>query len=571
MVEVNEISDARLLRDFAVRRDEAAFREIVTRHADLVYSAALRQVASSAVAADVAQKVFTDLAQKSTAVVEKTDAESSLAGWLHRATRYAALNHLRDDRRRRDHERQAMQQLLTDSEPSADWTQIAPVLDEALDSLGDDDREALLLRYFKNQDFSAVGLALGVSDDTAQKRVSRAVEKLREFFSKRKIAIGAGSLGILISANAVQASPVGLVATISTVVLAGNAVVPASAAITVTKTIAMTTLHKIIIGTTVAVLAGAGLFEARQATQLREQVQTLQQGQTAFTNQLARLEADNTRLSNQVARAQEQKTLSQTQMNELLKLRGQKGQTQTALTELAKMQAQRQANGGLSPMMTNAMRMGMVFAQKAQEKRAQEKVGRMKDLLHLTDDQAQAARDILQRHIEQNNQMALAAISGQKPVIDPKAPTEDAELKALLTPEQLAAWPDFQQAENQAGAQELARSDIALIQTSVDLTPDQQSQAQAALYQYELDQRNNPTNAAARVARTRAKGDVLNADSMAMDMMKQQLTDKLKVLDGILTPDQLKAYEQGQLDMIDMQASAMKLFMPGTNTAATAQ
>lgn len=54
-----------------------------------------------------------------------------------------------------------MEQLLTNSEPSADWEQIRPLLDEALDGLGDEDREALLLRYFKNQDFRTVGLALG--------------------------------------------------------------------------------------------------------------------------------------------------------------------------------------------------------------------------------------------------------------------------------------------------------------------------------------------------------------------------------------------------------------------------
>jgi hypothetical protein len=303
--------------------------------------------------------------------------------------------------------------------------------------------------------------------------------------------------------------------------------------------------------------------------QLRGQVQTLQQGLVTSTNQIARLEADNTRLSNQVAQAQQQKTLSQAQMSELLKLRGQKGQTQTALNELAKMRANPSA-GGFAPLMTNAMRMGLSFAQKIAEKKAQEKVARMKDLLHLTDDQAQAVRDIMQRHMEQKNEMTLAALSGQKPVIDPNAPTEEAEITALLTPDQLAAWPDFQSAEKQAGAQEVAKADIAMIQTSVDLTPDQQSQAQAALYQYELDQKTSLTNLAAKVAQTRAKGEVLSADSMAMDLLKQQLADKLKILDGILTPDQLKAYQQSQLDMIDMQTSALKMFMPGTNsTAAT--
>src|SRR5262249_25134102 len=155
-------------------------------------------------------------ARKAKLLSQKVSADGSLAGWLHRSTRYAALNHLRDSRRRRANERQAMEQLLTDSEFSADWEQIRPALDEALDSLSDEDREALLLRYFKNQDFRAVGHALGVSDDAAQKRVSRAVERLREFFARRGVTVSVSGLVVVISANAVQAAPIGLSAAIAT-------------------------------------------------------------------------------------------------------------------------------------------------------------------------------------------------------------------------------------------------------------------------------------------------------------------------------------------------------------------
>ena len=74
-------SDAQLLRDYAERANEAAFREIVTRHTDFVYSAALRQVESSAVASDLAQSVFTDLARKANSLAEKITDASSLAGF----------------------------------------------------------------------------------------------------------------------------------------------------------------------------------------------------------------------------------------------------------------------------------------------------------------------------------------------------------------------------------------------------------------------------------------------------------------------------------------------------------
>lgn len=275
MVEMHEKSDVQLLRDYAEGGEEAAFRELVTRHTDFVYFAALRQVNSPDLACDIAQVVFTDLAHKARPLAEKMT--GSLVGWLHRSTRYAALNHLRDTRRRLANERQAMEQLLINSESAPDWERIRPVLDEALDSLGDEDREALLLRYFKNQDFRAVGLALGVSDDTAQKRVSRAVESLREFFSKRNVTIGASGLVVLISANAIQAVPVGLAATISAAAILAGTAVHTSTIIAATKTIAMTTLQKTLVTATVAVLAGAGIYEVRQVSQLREQNQALQQ------------------------------------------------------------------------------------------------------------------------------------------------------------------------------------------------------------------------------------------------------------------------------------------------------
>src|SRR6185436_2080988 len=180
---MNEGSDKQVLMDYAARHDDAAFAEIVRRYRDLVYSAAQRQV-SPADAAEVAQSIFIDLAGKADSVAARLSGESSLAGWLHRGTRFAALKHLRAAHRRVANETQAMQQLPSHHDDNTDWAHIQPVLDEAIDSLADADREALLLRFFKNHDFRAVGSALGVSDDAAQKRVSRALERLRGFFAQ---------------------------------------------------------------------------------------------------------------------------------------------------------------------------------------------------------------------------------------------------------------------------------------------------------------------------------------------------------------------------------------------------
>ena len=565
MVEMQEIPDARLLRDYAEHGTEAAFREIVARHTDLVYSSALRQVNSSALACDLAQTVFTDLARKARSISTGFSSEGSLAGWLCRSTRYAVLNHWRDDRRRTTHERQAMEQLLTDTEPAPDWEVIRPLLDEALDELDDADREVIVLRYFKNQDFRTVGLALGVSDDTAQKRVSRAVERLREFFAKRKVSIGAGGLVTLISANAIQAAPVGLAATLTTTALLTSTAVQTSTLVATTKAIAMTTLQKIVIIATTAALAGAGIYEAKQVSQLRNQVQTLQEAQSPLTNQMAAIEADNARLSNVVAHAKDQKTLSQSQLNELLKLRGQTGQSQTALKELAKMKSE---NGTTSAFLTNAMAQGMAMSQKIQKKNALAKLTRMSNQLHLTDDQFQSISNLMMARIDASNRQTFAAMQGQPADPIQKLPDEEAEIQALLNPDQLAAYPDFKQSETQLTAHSSASADLTLMMGSTELSQDQQDKAQAALYQYYLNRASDGSSQANAITQARASGNFNDVVNLQMQSQKQELQDKLGLLGGILNPDQLKIYQQNQENMMDMEYSAFKMFMPNTNKPA---
>ena len=117
---MHEKSDAQLLREYAEHGNEAAFREIVVRHTDLVYSSALRQATSPDLARDVAQSVFTDLARKAQPLARTLDESASLLGWLYRSTRFAALNQLRDYRRRQARERQAMQNSDPNSETTPD-------------------------------------------------------------------------------------------------------------------------------------------------------------------------------------------------------------------------------------------------------------------------------------------------------------------------------------------------------------------------------------------------------------------------------------------------------------------
>ncbi|MBC8097090.1 MAG: sigma-70 family RNA polymerase sigma factor, partial [Akkermansiaceae bacterium] len=244
---MHEKSDPELLRDYAEHRSEAAFREIVSRYTDMVYSAALRQVTSPEAARDVAQNVFADLAAKAGVIMGRPAGEAPLAGWLYRSTRFLALNHRRDEQRRLTRERQVMDQIDSNPGTEPEWERIRPVLDEAMADLNESDRDALLLRFFKSRDFRAIGQALGISDDAAQKRVTRALDKLRAEFVRRGVTTTALALSSTLSANAVTAAPAGMVTIFSTSGLAGAAALSTAATTTTTtavKTIAMTVLQK---------------------------------------------------------------------------------------------------------------------------------------------------------------------------------------------------------------------------------------------------------------------------------------------------------------------------------------
>ena len=314
-------SDAQLLAGYAERGDERAFTEIVARHANLVYSAALRQVNSSDIAAEVAQQVFIGLARGAQDLSRRLATDASLAGWLCRSARNVSLNLRRDEFRRHSRERQAMEHPAPTPETAPDWEHLRPVLDEAMSELSEPDYDALVMRFFKNQDLRSVGLALGLSDDAAQKRVARALDKLREQMSRRGIGTTTAALSIAISANAVQVAPAGLAATLSATALAGTTLATTATA-TATKAIAMTTLQKTLIAATLAVAVGAGVYEARQNSKLREQNQTFRQQQAPLTAQIEQITRERDDTTRQLAALREDNARLNSNTAELLRLRG---------------------------------------------------------------------------------------------------------------------------------------------------------------------------------------------------------------------------------------------------------
>ena len=292
--------DSELLARFARTKAEDAFAELVKRHVNLVYSAALRQANGDAhLAQDVAQTVFADLARI-----------------------------VRGENRRRDREEKFMREPENSgtgvppgqSANETEWEKLRPALDAAMHELKEADRETILLRYFENRSFAEVGRKLGLNENAARMRVERALEKLRTAFAQRGVATTA-TLASVISANAVQLAPAGLAATLTT----ASIVSAGTGTFTLMKIMTMTKLK---LGISALVVAGAA---AALVVQHQDQ-EKLRVENDALTQQVAQLKTDTEKLSNQPTTTGDSNKLPDEQFNELLRLRGEVGLLQKQLS-----------------------------------------------------------------------------------------------------------------------------------------------------------------------------------------------------------------------------------------------
>jgi len=215
-------SDAELLDAFLDRRSETAFRALVERHLPLVYAAARRQTGDAQLAEDVAQGVFTLLARKASAL----RGHPTLTGWLYTSTYHVAAKARRAEQRRFHREKDALTTMMHETAPDSpeiDFVLLRPVIDAALIELKEDDRLAVLLRFFENRSYAEIGAQLDVTENTARMRVERALDRLQIALRKRGVSSTAGALGATLAAQATCTVPAGLAAGISTTALAASA------------------------------------------------------------------------------------------------------------------------------------------------------------------------------------------------------------------------------------------------------------------------------------------------------------------------------------------------------------
>lgn len=318
-----------LLTEYVKTGSEAAFRDLVSRYVDLVHSAAVRLVnGDTHLAEDVTQTVFADLAK----LARTLSRDVMLGGWLHRHTCYVASKTLRAERRRLARERQAVEMNSLEDHSAANLATVAPILDDAINQLGAEDRAAILLRFFEQHDFKSVGAALGSNEEAARKRVDRALDKLESLLKRRGVAFSATALAAALSAQAVTAAPAGLAVTISSVALT-SAAAGGGATLTLLNIMSMTKLKVAII--TVAVAAGVTIPVVMQH-QTKTELAAVNEALRLKTQQLAELTAENERLAALVAKAPATASPTVTPPSrELLKLRSEVGRLSAAEREAA--------------------------------------------------------------------------------------------------------------------------------------------------------------------------------------------------------------------------------------------
>lgn len=196
------MSESQMLDDFARTRSDGAFGAIVRLHLNMVLATALRQVGDRGAAEEIAQSVFLLLAQKAGSL----RGDTTVGGWLYKATLNLCRERMRSDLRRRRREEAAAEINAIVMSGESTWSAIMPLLDEALLSLQEADRLAVILHFMEEQTFREVGHALGVGEDAARKRVNRVVDELSRWFQKRGVALPAGGITAALGLGSIQAA-----------------------------------------------------------------------------------------------------------------------------------------------------------------------------------------------------------------------------------------------------------------------------------------------------------------------------------------------------------------------------
>jgi RNA polymerase sigma factor (sigma-70 family) len=540
-------NDTELLGEYARRRSESAFTELVQRHVNLVYSAASRYAdGDSAMAQDITQAVFTELARKA----DEVSRHPAITGWLYTCVRHVAANQKRADQRRqlRELEAYAMNEPNASSEAEINWQQLRPVLDDAMYELDEKDRTVVVLRFFEQRSLREVGETVGLNENAARMRVDRALEKLRVVLAQRGITSTASGLASVLATGAIFSAPSGMAATVAATALAGAAST-ATTTFTIFKIMSMTKLKIALAGTLVVAGIAVPVWQqkridklATESTSLREQV-----------SELPKLRAEVEKLQTAVATNPElasMRAANEKLQQEVMQLRG---RVSASITTLAKAREQTAAaTAKSSSQETNAVTAGMSdFMRGTVEQQVMGKLPLMKTKLKLSDQQEAAIREIMRKQVDQATEAAQKMLTGkwtkeEMSSLEKNSGNPEDQIKALLTPEQLELYKDYKTEEFSSNARLYANAELIQMQGSLGLNQEQQDQVFKVLYEHTFNQLSGKT------AETMPKNSDFNA------IMQWQVDQKVKALESVLNADQLAKYRVAQ----EKQAKMMSVMMP---------
>jgi RNA polymerase sigma factor (sigma-70 family) len=541
------IEDAQLLQQYAQQRSEPAFGELVARHVNLVYSTALRTGGGDVhLAQDITQAVFMDLARKAGSLPGNVP----LAGWLHRHTCFTAANAIRTERRRRNREQTALEMNSLEAGDEPRWEHVAPHLDAGLNELNPADRHAIVLRFLDRQDFRAIGGALGISEDAAQKRVSRALDKLREVLGRRGVALPAAALASVLASEAVTAAPAGLALSITTASLTA-ATTATGAGLAAFKFLAMTKLQLTVAGA--ILVAGISIplaIQHQTVVKLSAANQTAAQTAQDQADQIAALSAENQRLSNLVARAGPASSANQPPSGELLQLRA---QNTRLMGEMARLKTAAATNATaanpIESLLKNPAMKGIL--EQTYDSLTDKQFGALWTQLHLTPDQITSFKKVIRDQMTQLAGPGVSMMSASPTDAAQAAQTTrtvmaqtDAQLHDLLGDDNFAQYKDYQKTVNQRLT--LASfEDGSVVPGGNTLTADQENQ----LLQTLIEEQSPAKLAAGLAGQVQPSGSPNGAGltdeqfNQAMDAMTQANQRVLDRATNFLSPDQLNSLQ----------------------------
>jgi RNA polymerase sigma factor (sigma-70 family) len=202
-------SDSELLLAYDRDGDEAAFELLAARHVDMIFAVSRRRSGDRQLAEEATQNVLIALSSKAR---KFTAQDSNLTAWLHTSTKFEVSKLLRREARIKMREQAYATELMKtstqDENEDETFLRLLPILDQAIDHLRPPDREAIVRRYLEGQDFRNIGVALGISEDAAQKRTSRAFDALNQFFRRKTgVSVSATALATGIGQHCAEAAP----------------------------------------------------------------------------------------------------------------------------------------------------------------------------------------------------------------------------------------------------------------------------------------------------------------------------------------------------------------------------